>query len=178
VKPALLSLLFVLLVLPGCGGSAPEPVPTAAVPAGLPCAACVGSDTTGAVCDESLPLDTAATDTAAPQPASALPRLWEFGSEKCVPCITMKGVLEPLMTECAGKVDIRIVNVYEEESLARQFRIVTIPTQVFIDAAGNELFRHVGVYPRDSIAARFVEFGFPALAPAEANPPQPAASGN
>jgi thioredoxin 1 len=90
----------------------------------------------------------------------ALPRLWDFGSETCIPCKTMYAILTPMMKEHEGKVDIRIINVYQEQSLAGQYRIQIIPTQVFMDTAGKEVYRHVGVLPRDSILTKFRQLGF------------------
>jgi thiol-disulfide isomerase/thioredoxin len=90
----------------------------------------------------------------------SLPRLWDFGSEKCIPCQTMMGILNPMMQEFKDKVDIRIINVYQEQALARQYRIQVIPTQVFIDPAGKELYRHIGVFTSDSITGKFKEYGF------------------
>ncbi len=171
-------LVAVLLVsgLVGCG--APKPAATTRADTTTACCdsstltQCTGSDSAGAVCEAVL--DTAAKGLAHRQPAieeprpagvtekpAALPRMWDFGSTTCVPCKTMKEILDPMITDYKGKVDIRIINVYEEKELTRQFKIVTIPTQVFLDAAGTELFRHIGVYPRDSIEARFREFGMP-----------------
>jgi thioredoxin 1 len=98
-----------------------------------------------------------------PEPPSkpeALPRMWDYGSEKCIPCKEMEKILTPMIDEYAGRVDIRIVNVYEEQEAAKQAGIQIIPTQVFYDTDGKELFRHVGAYPRDSIVARFKEYGW------------------
>jgi len=97
---------------------------------------------------------------AAPAKAAGLPRIWDFGSENCIPCKFMYEVLTPMMKEYAGKVDIRIINVYQEQALSSQYRIQIIPTQVFMDASGKELYRHVGAYPRDSILLKFKEYGF------------------
>jgi thioredoxin 1 len=167
---------FVLMLQPGCGSGAKPQVaakPDTAVQA-------------GAVCDTTLDTTAAAgsavqPDTQKPAPAKKvepeppkpkaelekvaekpkeLPKMWDFGSEKCIPCKTMLEILTPMMADYKGKVDIRIISVYEETELTKQFRIVTIPTQVFIDADGKELFRHIGVYPRDSIEARFKQYGF------------------
>ena len=178
---------FVLLLQPGCGGGAKAPEP--AKPADT-------ATQVGAICDTTL--DTTAAADAVPQPDTQrlrptrkvepeppkpkaepekvaeqpkdLPRMWDFGSTNCIPCKTMKEILDPMMVDYKGKVDIRIINVYEETELTKQFRISVIPTQVFIDAAGKELFRHIGVYPRDSIEVKFREFGMPivtgALSPA------------
>jgi thioredoxin 1 len=167
---------FVLMLQPGCGGAAKAPV--AAKP-----------DTTvqtGAICDTTLDTSAAAINSAQPdtqksepvkkvEPESQkpkpepekvaekpkeLPRMWDFGSEKCLPCKEMLRILTPMMADYQGKIDVRIINVYEDKERTQQFRIVTIPTQVFIDAEGKELFRHIGVYPRDSIEARFKQYGF------------------
>jgi thioredoxin 1 len=89
-----------------------------------------------------------------------LPRLWDFGAENCIPCKTMMGILNPMMQEFTGKVDIRIINVYKEQALANQYHIQVIPTQVFMDTTGQEFYRHVGVLLRDSILSKFTEFGF------------------
>jgi thioredoxin 1 len=172
-------LLFVLMAAwtvtyaPGCGGGAKTPV--AAKPDTMVQA--------GAICDTTLTPDSTSTTAAAvpadttpkPKPAmpgksvsvaekpKELPRMWDFGSVSCIPCKTMKGILDPMMVDYQGKVDIRIINVYEDKERAQQFRIITIPTQVFMDAAGKELFRHIGVYPRDSIEAKFREFSMPVV---------------
>ncbi|MEO0108091.1 MAG: thioredoxin domain-containing protein [candidate division WOR-3 bacterium] len=89
-----------------------------------------------------------------------LPRLWDFGSDNCIPCRMMMPILDALAKEYAGRVDVRIINVYKEQALAMQYRIQIIPTQVFIDPNGKELYRHVGFFPRDSILAKFNQFGF------------------
>ncbi len=192
---ALLFLSVALLLVAACGGPKPAPAPKPDTTAAAYCppesaAACCGSDSTGAVCDTALTPDptsiTAAVpaDTAPkPKPAAVaekpkeLPRMWDFGAVTCLPCKTMKEILDPMMAEYKGKVDIRIINVYEEKELTKQFRIVTIPTQVFIDADGKELFRHIGVYPRDSIEAKFKGFGFPLVSGTSTPKPAPATGG-
>jgi thioredoxin 1 len=167
--------VLTLAVAPGCGGGAKAPV----------AAKLDTAVQTGTICDTTLDTTAAAgaavaPDTQQPEPAKkvepqpqkpkpepekvaekpkGLPKMWDFGSEQCIPCKTMLEILTPMMANYKGKVDIRIINVYEETELTKQFRIVTIPTQVFIDAEGKELFRHIGVYPRDSIEAKFREFG-------------------
>jgi thiol-disulfide isomerase/thioredoxin len=172
--------------LAGCGPRpAAAPEPTQALPETAACGACVGSDSTGAVCETPVDTTTAGdlvgrdTQMTGPageaepvpcrQPAEAapesgqLPAMWDFGSTTCIPCKTMKGILDPMMADYRGRVNIRIINVHDEQELSRRFRITVIPTQVFIDSSGKEIFRHVGVYPRDSIEARFSEFGMPVV---------------
>lgn len=162
-----LTAALLLALLAGCPG--PEPAANATAP-----------DTNlvaGEEICETLPPVDSVTMTAAestdqepkpeprpePEPPpkpKVLPRMWDYGSTNCLPCKEMEKILHPMMEEYQGKVDIRIVNVYEEQSLAQQARVQMIPTQVFYDPEGSELFRHVGVYPRDSIVAKFREFGW------------------
>ena len=180
---------FVLMVQPGCGGGAKAPVaakPDTTAQIGAICdttldttamtGAAVAPDTqkpTPAKKVEPEPPKPMPAEKAEPEPTKPkaetvkvaekpkeLPKMWDFGSTNCIPCKTMKEILNPMMVDYKGKVDIRIINVYEEKELTKQFRISIIPTQVFMDAEGKELFRHIGVYPRDSIVAEFKEFGW------------------
>ena len=174
---------FALMLQPGCGGGAKAPVaarPDTAVQTGAICDTTLTPDSTSPAALAAVPADTApkpkrkpaTPDKPAPvaEKPKELPKMWDFGSVNCLPCKTMKEILDPMMADYKGKVDIRIINVYEDKERTKQFRIVTIPTQVFIDADGKELYRHIGVYPRDSIEAKFREFGMPivtgALTPA------------
>ncbi len=91
---------------------------------------------------------------------SGLPRLVELGSTTCVACQMMKPVIEELAAEYAGKLDVIFINVMTDIDEAGKYNIEVIPTQVFVDASGNELFRHVGVISKEDILAKWSELGF------------------
>lgn len=91
---------------------------------------------------------------------SGLPRLVELGSTTCIPCQMMKPVIEELTAEYAGKLDVIFINVMQEVDEAKKYNIEVIPTQVFVDASGKELFRHVGVISKEDILAKWSELGF------------------
>ncbi len=181
---------WALMTQPGCGGGAKTSVtakPDTTAQTGAVCATTLTPDSTSLAVAAAVPVDTAPKPKPKPatpdKPASVaekpkeLPKMWDFGSVSCLPCKTMKEIIDPMMVDYKGKVDIRIINVYEDKERTQQFRIVTIPTQVFIDAGGKELFRHIGVYPRDSIVARFRDFGFPIVSGGQAPKPAPATGG-
>ena len=42
---------------------------------------------------------------------------------------------------------------------ARLYGIEMIPTQIFYDANGKELFRHIGFFAKDDILAKWKELG-------------------
>lgn len=87
----------------------------------------------------------------------ARPRLLDLGSKACIPCKLMAPILEELKTECAGKFDVQFIDVNEKENivLAKQYNINLIPTQIFLDATGKELFRHEGFISKHDILARW-----------------------
>lgn len=83
----------------------------------------------------------------------------ELGSVGCVPCDMMQPVISRLAENYRGRMEIYFVDVKEAPSVARQFRIHGIPTQVFLDKDGAEFHRHVGFYEYDEIVAMLKKAG-------------------
>lgn len=77
--------------------------------------------------------------------------LIELGSVRCVPCRQMQPILDDIKSEYRGKVRVVFHDVWKNREPARRYRIRVIPTQVFLDAQGNEFFRHEGFLPRERI---------------------------
>jgi len=92
-------------------------------------------------------------------PASALPRLVDLGADKCIPCKMMAPILEDLKKSFAGRMDVVFVDVWENPEAGKKYGINVIPTQIFYDAAGKELFRHEGFFGKDDILAQWKELG-------------------
>jgi thioredoxin 1 len=99
-------------------------------------------------------------------PAKDLPRLVDLGANKCIPCKAMKPILDELRTTYAGRFDVVFIDVWENPARAKEFGIEIIPTQIFFDASGKELFRHQGFYGKDEILAKWKELGVDTAAPA------------
>ncbi len=69
--------------------------------------------------------------------------LVDFWAEWCGPCKTIAPILEELAVEQAGKLRIAKVDVDDNQGLARQYGVQSIPTMiVFKD--GAEVHRMVG----------------------------------
>jgi thioredoxin 1 len=98
--------------------------------------------------------------------ATPLPRLVDLGSTTCIPCKMMAPILEELKKEYAGRMQVEFINVYENPDAAKPFGIKLIPTQVFIDANGKELWRHEGFISKQDILAKWQELGVVLPAPA------------
>ena len=88
-----------------------------------------------------------------------LPKLIDLGSTRCKPCIAMEPILEELKNEYSDCFNVEFINVNENQSEAQKYNIKLIPTQIFFDAEGKELFRHVGFYSKEEIIIKWNELG-------------------
>lgn len=84
-----------------------------------------------------------------------MPALIDLGAGKCIPCKLMAPILEQLKNDYAGKLRVEVIDVLENPDLATKYSVRVIPTQIFYDASGKELFRHEGFYSREEILAKF-----------------------
>jgi thioredoxin 1 len=100
-----------------------------------------------------------ATANQATNPIKLLPRLVDLGADKCVPCKMMEPVLEALRREYSGRIRVEFYDVWKNPQIGQQYGIRLIPTQIFFDAGGNELFRHEGFMSREDILAKWKELG-------------------
>jgi len=101
-----------------------------------------------------------------------LPRLVELGSVTCIPCKAMAPILEELRNEYRGALEVDFIDVNRDPDAGARFGIRIKPTQVFLDANGEELFRHEGFFPKDKILAKWKELGVDLNSPPEDETPQ------
>lgn len=85
------------------------------------------------------------------------PRMIDFGSDKCNNCKKMAPMIEELRQDYAGVVDVVFIDVRKAPAAGRQHKIRLMPTQIFFDAAGQEVLRHEGLYSRAEIEKVFKE---------------------
>ena len=90
---------------------------------------------------------------------SPLPKLLDFGAGTCIPCKKMAPILKELSEEYKGRVDIKIIEVYQEREMTQANRIRLIPTQVFYDSKNKEVFRHEGFMDKEAIKKVFDKMG-------------------
>ena len=101
-----------------------------------------------------------AASTAAPPAAPApLPRLVDLGAGKCIPCKLMKPILDDLKANYADRFTTAFIDVWENPDEGKKYGIEMIPTQIFYDASGKELFRHTGFFGKEDILAKWNELG-------------------
>jgi len=90
---------------------------------------------------------------------SGKPVLVDFGANSCVPCRQMRPILREIDKEYAGKARALVIDVYKYQTLAREYKVQLIPTLVFFDSKGKEVFRHVGVMEKEKIVGKLKEIG-------------------
>ena len=59
----------------------------------------------------------------------------------------------------AGRLRVDVYDVWEHRGIGEQYGIRVIPTQIFYDAAGKELWRHEGFMSKENILAKWKELG-------------------
>jgi thioredoxin 1 len=88
-----------------------------------------------------------------------LPKLLDLGAGKCIPCKMMKPILDELKRDYADKFVTEFIDVWEDASAGEKHGIKMIPTQIFYDANGKELFRHEGFYGKEEILGKWRALG-------------------
>jgi thioredoxin 1 len=88
-----------------------------------------------------------------------LPRLVDLGAGKCIPCKMMAPILEELKIEYTDTFKVDLIDVWENPDAGKEYGIRLIPTQIFFDSSGKELFRHEGFFSKEDILAKWQEFG-------------------
>ncbi len=91
--------------------------------------------------------------------SKGLPRLVDLGADKCIPCKMMAPIIEELKSEYEGRLIVEFIDVWKNPAEAPKYGIKLIPTQIFYDASGRELFRHEGFFSREDILSKWKEFG-------------------
>ena len=93
-------------------------------------------------------------------PAKSRPAIYDFGSGRCLSCREMEKILDAIKGRYGQQVEVRLIYVDQDRDLARQYKIMLIPTQVFVDASGQEVFRHLGLFPKDKLVKKLQELKF------------------
>ena len=91
--------------------------------------------------------------------ARLLPRLIDLGSKSCIPCKQMAPILDSLRVVYQGQAEIVFIDIREDKQAVAKYHVVLIPTQVFIDSRGIEVYRHIGFFPADSIEYHLRQIG-------------------
>jgi thioredoxin 1 len=71
----------------------------------------------------------------------------------------MAPILERMEKRYAGKAAIIFLDVWKDPKPAQHFGIRGIPTQIFFDKEGKEVYRHAGFMSEEAIVAQLQSMG-------------------
>jgi len=103
----------------------------------------------------------AGTETISPDklPVKGMVNLVDLGAGQCIPCRMMAPILSDLAKKYRGKAVVAFVDIRFHRQAIRRFGIRIIPTQVFYDRHGREVFRHEGFMNKAAIEHVFRKLG-------------------
>jgi len=87
------------------------------------------------------------------------PTLVDLGSSTCIPCREMVPVLAQVKNIYDGKVVVKFIDINEDPEETSKYDIKVIPTQIFLDKDGNQVFRHEGFFSKEEIVKVFKDMG-------------------
>lgn len=102
-----------------------------------------------------------ASETGKPDqpPVKGMVTMIDLGAKSCIPCKMMAPILAKLEKEYDGKASIVFIDVWKNKDQARRFKIRAIPTQIFFDKEGKEVFRHIGFMSEKAIVTQLKIMG-------------------
>jgi len=77
------------------------------------------------------------------------PLIVDFGSDTCAPCKMIKPVLEEIAEVYKDRLNVIILDVYENMEIAKEMGVMSVPTQFFYDSEGTVLGHHIGFIPKE-----------------------------
>jgi thioredoxin 1 len=98
----------------------------------------MASDRVNTFTDASFPQDVLASD---------IPVVVDFWAEWCAPCRAIAPLIDQLATQYEGKVIVGKVNIDQNQQIAQQYRIASIPT-IMVFKGGKVINQVTGANPQ------------------------------
>jgi len=92
-------------------------------------------------------------------PVKGMVTMIDLGASKCIPCKMMAPILEKMEKVYKEKAAIVFIDVWEHREQASRFKIRAIPTQIFFDKDGKEVYRHIGFMGEKDIVHQLTKMG-------------------
>jgi thioredoxin 1 len=91
---------------------------------------------------------------------SPIPVLVDFWAEWCVPCKMIEPIVEEIGKEYTGKLKVVRINVDENQNIAVQYGIMSIPS-LFVFVNGKVAEQIIGAVPKRVILSKLQRFVTP-----------------
>ncbi len=92
-------------------------------------------------------------------PVQGMVTMVDLGAKECIPCKMMAPILKKLKSDYKGKAAIIFIDIRKSPEHARRFGIRVMPTQIFFDRQGKEVFRHEGFMSEKDIVSQLAKMG-------------------
>lgn len=94
-----------------------------------------------------------------------MPSILYFTGESCAIChAAQKPALRALAASVDDAIEIREVDIAVEPALARQYRVMSLPTTIVLDGAGEVTDINVGFAAAETLRRQLVDAGMPVAA--------------
>ncbi len=94
------------------------------------------------------------------EPQPGRPQILEFDRKLCPVCKKSEEIIQSLQAQYPGRFSVQRLYMDEAPSRFQRYKVAIVPTQVFLDASGKEVFRHEGVLPRNQLEQKLRELRF------------------
>ena len=88
------------------------------------------------------------------------PKILEFDRKLCPICKASERVILAVKDRYPGQFEVEKLHIDEVEAVFRRYKVAIVPTQVFLNAAGQEVARHEGVYKVEALIQKLRELKF------------------
>lgn len=95
--------------------------------------------------EQQLPM---AEDFKSPQ---GKPTVVDFFATWCGPCMQFRPVFHKAEKDYAGRIEFKTIDVDRDQALANKYGIQSIPTILFVDGEGREVYRFTGMMSAEEL---------------------------
>lgn len=115
----------------------------------------------GMLCLAGVSCSAGESSTAPEVPVKGKVTMVDIGAKECIPCKMMAPIMEQLEKEYheTGRAAIVFIDVWKNREQGTKFGIRAIPTQIFYDKDGKEVYRHEGFMDKKEIVSRLEKLG-------------------
>jgi thioredoxin 1 len=89
-----------------------------------------------------------------------MPTILEFDRKNCPICRASERVILAVKDRYPGQFGVEKLYIDEADGVFRRYKVAIVPTQVFLDTAGQEVGRHEGVYTQEALIQKLREMKF------------------
>jgi thioredoxin 1 len=95
-----------------------------------------------------------------PELPKGQPQILEFYRPGCPDCEASERVILAVKSQYPGQFVVRKFYIGKDEFVFLRYKVALVPSQVFLDASGKEVYQHVGVFKPKELIDKLHELKF------------------